>query len=297
MSEKIIVAVDGSEASAAAVDWVLERSSMVHVDVELTAVVELGWSPPGGPEVDYRTSYEQGLYLASSRFAEAAPDVPVSTVMRWGIPAEALLSASGGADLLVIGTNKTGALAGILHGTLPLRVAGRSRCVTVVVPTGWEPRGSGVVVGWEDDGTAEIAAEFAATEAERRGSTLTMFHAWRVPVAVGFELVSPADAFDDLALAHSDMLSAAAKRVREGHPGLEVVEKTASGSASVALVTAAQGSELLVVGSHGRGAIGGLILGSVSHDALMNMPAPVAVVPHPDEPITVLPEILDEDLI
>jgi nucleotide-binding universal stress UspA family protein len=59
-------------------------------------------------------------------------------------------------------------------------------------------------------------------------------------------------------------------------------------------------SEKVIVGVDGAPASDsaidwGLILGSVSHDVLMSLPAPMAVIPSP-ETITVLPEIVDEDL-
>ena len=80
---------------------------------------------------------------------------------------------------------------------------------------------------------------------------------------------------------HRDLLAKAAEAVRAGHPGLEVTERLVSSPASVGVVEAAQGASLVVTGAHGRGTIGGLFLGSVSHDILLNMPAPVAVVPGP----------------
>jgi hypothetical protein len=53
----------------------------------------------------------------------------------------------------------------------------------------------------------------------------------------------------------------------------------------------------LVVGTHSRRATASFLLGSVSHSALINMPAPVAIVPSVWEPTALHPELLDEDLL
>jgi nucleotide-binding universal stress UspA family protein len=58
-----------------------------------------------------------------------------------------------------------------------------------------------------------------------------------------------------------------------------VTGQLVQGAAAPALVAAAATAALLVVGTHGRGAVAGLILGSVSHDVLLNMPCPVIVIP------------------
>lgn len=295
MAEKVIIAVDGGAASDAAVEWVIERSGSVAMEVEIATVDELDWQIPGGPDVGYRTPYEEALRRASTRFAEAAPKTPVTTTTNYGLPAEAIAQASEHADLLVVGTNKTGKIAGILHGTLPLKIAGRAQCPTVVVPVGWAPNAGRIVAAWDDDGTADTAVDFAAKEAERQGRPLLMVHVWRVPPAIGADVSGAAFVLEDLVKAHEDMLSEAASRVRAAHPTVTVEEELQPGPISVAVVEAATGASLLVVGSHGKGVIRDLILGSVSHDALLNMPAPVAVVPRPAEPIKVYPEILDED--
>lgn len=296
MPEKVIVAVDGGEASDAALEWVIERSKRALLDLELTAVVDTERIPTGSI-ANYRSLYETILRKAASRVTEASSRVQPTQLVRQGTPAKALIAASANADLLVIGTNKTGRLAGITHGTLPLRVAGRSRCVTVVVPVGWHPRGTGVVAGWDDNDTGDLALDFAAKEAQLLGSPLTIVHSWPVPPAMGVDPASSAILFQDVIDAHRTALSLAAERIHAAHPDLEIREQFEPSPASLAIVHVAEGAELVVVGTHGRGALGSLILGSVSHDVLMNMPAPVAVVPYPEEPITVLPEILEEDLM
>jgi len=296
MAEKVIVAVDGGTAGDAGVEWVIERSKGLLLDVEVTGVLDSGIAPPGSPLAD-RSPLHDAVGRAAARITAGSSGVKVTEIIRRGVPAKSLIAASQHANLLVIGTNKTSKLARVIHGTLPLRVAGRARCTTVVVPVDWQPRGSGVVIGWDDDGTADVALEFAAEEAERLGTELTVVHAWSMPPAMGADEASAAFVYEEVLQARQEALTSVVQRVRAGHPGLEVIEQFEPRSASLALVRVATGAQLLVVGSHGRGALGGLILGSVSHDALMNMPAPIAVVPHPDEPITVLPEILDEELL
>jgi nucleotide-binding universal stress UspA family protein len=52
---------------------------------------------------------------------------------------------------------------------------------------------------------------------------------------------------------------------------------------ALALVDRSLGAELLVVGCRGRGRVASYVLGSVSHDVLLNITSPVIVVPgeHP----------------
>jgi nucleotide-binding universal stress UspA family protein len=290
MVEKVIVAIDGGPASKAALEWALareqalERAQATPLTLELTTVVELGWSPAGGPDTDFQPAYERALSEAIRRVEQVAPSCRKTSFIRHGVPTDELVRASASADLLVIGTNKTGVLAGAVYGTLPLRLAAHALCPVVVVPASWEARtgtGTGtVVVGMEDDVTAEGALEFAASEAERFGLTLHLVHAWSIPstVAVEFGAVIP---YDELREAHAEILADAAARLRSAHPGLTVTEVLEHGPSAFVLVEASRDAQLLVVGTHGRGAVGSLFLGSVSHDVLLNLPCPVAVVPRP----------------
>lgn len=55
-------------------------------------------------------------------------------------------------------------------------------------------------------------------------------------------------------------------RVAEGHPAR-------------VLVDAAEGAELLVVGSHGHGTFAGMVLGSTGHYCAQHAPCPIVIVP------------------
>ena len=278
MVERVIVAVDGGPASRAALNWALARAEHVPLHLELTTVVELGWSPVGGPEDDFQPVYERAVAEASRYVAQNFPEVKATSVVRRGAPVDELVRASADADLLVIGTNKTSALVGAVHGTLPLRLAAHATCAVAVIPAEWVQRGEKVVVGIEDDGTMDAPLEFAVAEATRGDVPLELVHAWSIPATLGVDF-GAAVPFDALLEAHEDIVLRAFERVRSGHPTIALSTTLLQGAAAPALVEAAATAALLVVGTHGRGAVAGLILGSVSHDVLLNMPCPVIVVP------------------
>jgi nucleotide-binding universal stress UspA family protein len=278
MVERVIVAVDGGPASRAALDWALERSGRVPLSLELTTVVDLGWSPVDASEDDFQPAYERALAEAAGYAAAAFPQVKTTSIVRRGVPVDELVRASRDADLLVIGTNKTGVLVGAVHGTLPLRLAAHAGCPVAVIPAGWTPGRTGVVVGIEDDVTAAAPLAAAAAEAEALGCPLSLVHAWSVPATLGVDFGASVP-FDVLIEAHTEILARATASVEASHPAIPVTSQLLQGAAAPALVAAAQAAGLLVVGTHGRGAVAGLILGSVSHDVLLNMPCPVMVVP------------------
>jgi len=286
MTENVIVAIDGGPASAAALDWAITRvvnrtfggSAAEPIELELTTVVELGWSPHD-VAVSFQPAYERALATATHEVERRAPGCRRTSYIRHGVPVEELARASASADLLVIGSNKTGLLAGAVYGTLPLRLAAHAHCPVVVVPATWQQRTGPVVVGFDNDPAGTEALDWAAAEAVRLGRGLRIVHSWSIPMTVAIDLGAMVP-FEALREANAEALATAAKRVRDAHPGLDVVEIVDTGPAAPVLVDASGEAELLVVGTHGRGSVGSLILGSVSHDVLLNLPCPIAVIPH-----------------
>ncbi|MEC5149775.1 universal stress protein [Cryobacterium sp. GrIS_2_6] len=286
MKENVIVAIDGGPASAAALDWAITRAvdrssaepDAQPIELELTTVVDLGWSPHD-VALSFQPVYERALAAATHEVERRAPGCRRTSYVRHGVPVDELVRASASADLMVIGSNKTGLLTGAVYGTLPLRLAAHARCPVVVVPATWRPRIGPVVVGFDDDPAGTEALDWAADEAVRLGRGLRIVHSWSIPMTVAIDIGATVP-FEALGEANAEALAITAQRVRDARPGLDVVEILDTGPAAPVLVDASGEAELLVVGTHGRGSVGSLVLGSVSHDVLLNLPCPIAVIPH-----------------
>lgn len=279
MAEKVVVAVNGGPESDAALDWVIERAQTRSLELEVTTVVELGWSPAAGTEQEMLPAYERVLTKAVRRMQLEAPTAATTGYVRRGSPRAELVSAASRADLLVVGTHEP---TGVFHGFLPHQLAAAARCPIVVVAAGWQPRNGPVIVGANEDETSQIALDFAAREAGLRGSELVVVHTWRVPAVLSLGRLGGHDPHIGVKKAHQAILDRCVARISAEHPDLRVRASLEEGPPAARLVDLAEQADLLVVGTHRRGAVPALLLGSVTHDVLVNMPCPIAVIPHPD---------------
>jgi nucleotide-binding universal stress UspA family protein len=65
--------------------------------------------------------------------------------------------------------------------------------------------------------------------------------------------------------------------------GLEIERMAVAGSPAQMVIESAQGADLLVLGSRGRGGFLGLLLGSVSQQCAQHPPCPVVILPPPEQ--------------
>jgi nucleotide-binding universal stress UspA family protein len=132
---RIVVGVDGSEHSNAALRWALAEAE-VHPDSLVTAV--LAWqmpflSFPGGfdrHELD--KTYKNFLIETVSAIAPK-PAVPLETLVAEGDPAESMVEASKDANLLVLGIRGRSPFAGLLLGSVSQGAAATAHCPVVLV--------------------------------------------------------------------------------------------------------------------------------------------------------------------
>ncbi|MEU9075495.1 universal stress protein [Kitasatospora sp. NPDC004745] len=134
-----------------------------------------------------------------------------------------------------------------------------------------------VLAGVDGSPQSTAAAHWAAGEARLRGVPLRLVHAWPWLTDGESAFAEP----DDLPAAAQRVLAAAAGEVRERHPGLEVRTDGVLDAPVDGLVAAAADTDLLVLGSRGRGGFTGLLLGSVSMAAAARSGVPVVVVREP----------------
>jgi nucleotide-binding universal stress UspA family protein len=165
----------------------------------------------------------------------------------------------------------------VLPPTLAVHLAEEAPCPVVLVPRGWTPGTGPVVAGATDDGTDAAALAFAADEAETLGRPLRLVHVWRISQVVTPMFTWALDS-SPLRAEHAARLARCEAGVKDRRPGLEVSTELVHGEASVEVVSAGAGAELVVVGSHGWSRVDRVLLRSVGRALAERPPCPVAVV-------------------
>ncbi|MEU4223621.1 universal stress protein [Nonomuraea sp. NPDC026600] len=275
----IIVGVDGSRAGLEAASWAAMEAALREVPLTVAHAMP-GWvceAEPGRYASVAKWMRDGGamvLAAAEDRARREQSKINIRTALLPGDPRAALIKAAQEAELLVIGSHGLGGVRGLLVGSVAYGVAGHAPCDVVVVrqlPS--PPRGELVAAV---DGLTESrrrVLDFAFAEAELRGASLRVVHAWR-----GFEAAEPAELSEQAERGGRLVLREVLAGYREEHPDVEVIEEVVRGHPVEVLRQAAEGADLLVVGSHGYGAFAGLVMGSVSQAMLHQSPCPLAVV-------------------
>ncbi|QXJ22638.1 universal stress protein [Actinomadura graeca] len=137
----IVVGVDGSPGSAAALGFAFEEAAARGAGVRAV----LAWTHPASaaPE-ELRPSafdaealageHERVLAEALAGWRERFPDVSVEREVVHQRTVRALADASAGADLLVVGSRGRGGFAGLLLGSVGRAMLHRAHCPVAVVP-------------------------------------------------------------------------------------------------------------------------------------------------------------------
>ncbi|MGP3769874.1 universal stress protein [Streptomyces sp. SDT5-1] len=136
-----------------------------------------------------------------------------------------------------------------------------------------------VVVGVDESPESLAAADWAADEATLRERPLRLVHAWNWSPHPSSDV--PAGVFEASAAQRERAratLGAAEARVRAAFPALSVTADAVEGPASSALIRAGGQAELLVLGSRGLGAVGGVVAGSVAQHVAGAANVPVVLV-------------------
>ncbi len=148
-----------------------------------------------------------------------------------------------------------------------------------------------IVVGIDGSEHAAAALRWAVEEAALREATVEAVHAWSyVPVTtpadsglVPMAWTESADVLEATQHAAERIASEQVRDVLGDDHGVTV--SLVQGDATDALITAAEGADLLVVGNRGRGALKEALLGSTSGRIADHAPCPVVIVrAHPAGP-------------
>ena len=138
----IVVAIDGSEHSQAVLEWAMKEAALQQALLTVLTVhlvAESYWTH--NPIIYPRDRSEQEKSrqavqdLVNKAASRLGSDAPASVTVRAvsGIPAQEIISASGDADLVVVGSRGGGGFAGLLLGSVSTQVVHHAACPVVVV--------------------------------------------------------------------------------------------------------------------------------------------------------------------
>ncbi|MDQ6947133.1 MAG: universal stress protein [Actinomycetota bacterium] len=218
---------------------------------------------------------------AQEKVTAGDPAIPVTTTVFIGPSTTALVEASRHADLVVVGSRGLRAVPAFLIGATSLQVAAHAACPVVSVREGplYHPGSSAVVVGVDGSPRSSDAIAFAYAYASAHALNLKVLHAFQVEFVAG--VISDLTAEQSNTRLGQEELALTAETVagwQEKYPDVHVETVTQRDHPVDALVEASAIADLLVLGGRRPNALGGALLGSVSHGVLHAAHCPVAVV-------------------
>jgi nucleotide-binding universal stress UspA family protein len=135
-AHRIVVGVDGSESSKAALRWAIRQAKLTGASVDAVTAwrypTGYGWTPVAA-EIDFEGEAKKALSVALGEVSGLEPDVPVRPLIAEGHAAEVLLRTARGADLLVVGSRGHGGFASAVVGSVSLYCVLHACCPVLVL--------------------------------------------------------------------------------------------------------------------------------------------------------------------
>ncbi len=292
----IVVGVDGSAASTAAVRWATREAETRNLPLTVvTALAPVVEATGPWPEVPVPTGYlrlqeAEAQKILDDALSTVADSVTVEDLrftgeVVLGPVLATLVEMSKQADTMVVGCRGEGAVARALLGSTSSGLAHLSQCPVAVIHA--EEPGSPqapVVVGIDGSPTSEVATAIAFDYASRRGVDLIALHAWSDmgPIEFASPNWAPIE-WRNIKVAEEEVLSERLAGWSSRYPDVTVHQVVVCDRPGPRLLEKAEDAQLLVVGSHGRGGVPGMLLGSVSTAIVNSAQIPVIIARLPSD--------------
>ncbi|MFG1798187.1 universal stress protein [Nocardia sp. NPDC049149] len=289
-SALVVVGVDGSAGSDAAVRWAADTAVQRRRGLHIVHGLDLAATRAKLAYHDVLTApviesiHRRGRKIvdeARRRATELAPELSVTTEVSEDNGAELLIRASHTAHLVVLGvTDNAGTFAHLGSTLLAVTSHGRGS-VIVVRGTGGEQSGTKtgpVVVGADGTATGEAVVAAAFAEAAELDTDLIAVHAWSDWHFDGFTGAAELGIVEaDIENAEDALLAERLAGWREKYPDVRVTRQIHPGGPVGPLMDLSTSAQLIVVGTRGHGAFTGLLLGSTSNFLVQHAHCPVMV--------------------
>ncbi len=276
MTDGIISGYDGSAGSEQALRWAA-REAWARGTVLTICLAwprdELALPEDSGVHDRARQRGEEILARGAQFIGSLLDPSEVRRVLVEGPPARVLCERSHPAEMVVVGSRGQGGLSGSLLGSVSWQVASHGQGRIVVVRGRWRPVNQSpgpVVVGVDGSPGSQAALLFGFEEAALRD----------VPLVAVCALADAPGVLGGAAQMEEGFSRLMTLREKD-HPEVTVLREVSFGPPRTALLNAADGAQMLVVGARGLGGLDGMSLGSVAATLLHHSPCPVGVVHRP----------------
>ena len=284
---EMVVGFDGSPDAEAALDWAIREAGsrrwslrLLFVDVDVSGWDAAAASMSGAPVLTAALPLDASTILAPAVQRAGQAGVPVTSVEATGSPAGALVEESRSAGMVVIGSRGLGSVSSVVLGSTVSHVAAHAHCPVVVVQSG-APSDRPVVVGVDGSRESEDVLGWAFDHASRHGLALEVVHVFAIPVYPGVvPYVPPVEITQATTDFERRVTHEALAGWAEQYPDVPVTTTIVHGRPAPVLIEASGRAGLIVVGSRGRGAFLGMLLGSTSQSLLHHAKGSVAIVRH-----------------
>lgn len=292
----VVVGTDDSPHARLAVDWAAAEASRLGAPLlileafspDYPSVRSAGPGEPPTPQPTdaLRQAAEASLDEAADRARTAHPELEITSRAVPGDPGTMLVEASTSARMVVMGARGVGRIRGLLMGSVSAFVTPRAHCPVVVLRRGASRSLSDlrVIVGLDGAADSAAALRFAFEFAAAGGLGLTALHVWDLDLdSTAASLAWTVD-WDEADEQERAVLAEELAGYSAEFPQVDVRRHVVRGHPVKELVRQSENAALLVVGTRGRRAAKGLLLGSVTQGVLHDAHCPVAVVASSDDP-------------
>ncbi|WP_405708694.1 MULTISPECIES: universal stress protein [unclassified Streptomyces] len=290
--EHVTVGLDGSPESLAAAHWAADEAERRKLTLCLLHAWPLLVEEPDGVRAEMDQDYWARRIVQNTRVELQAhhPGLSIVGSLVADDAEHALLQAASESEMTVLGSRGLVRVESYFLGDISLPVVAHAERPVVLVRAGTGDDGrqsartgtGGVVVALKLHGPCDDLLRFAFEAAAARGRPLRAVHGRSLPVDAYVPWGVDHDVAEEVVQDAKKLLDRALLPWRDRFPQVEVTDGTALVSPAKAVVQAAEGADLLVVGrGRGRRRRGPApSLGPVVQAAIHHARCPVAVVPH-----------------
>jgi nucleotide-binding universal stress UspA family protein len=285
---KIVVAIDGSSCSTATVQALAhftppEELTLVHAlhlpdfnypmmtpDLRIEAQEEV--------KAQLRQEGEKILDEAQAYLPSNFPHV--QRVHQIGHPVDVIVETaqSARANLIMLGARGLGPIQELILGSVSHRVLMHTPCSTMVIKSPL-PQLRKILLPIEGPEDAESALQFLALQPFRQPVDIEVFTVWPQPQFSWPSTIGQSDLLEQQAIAEArERMNAITDRLTQMRFSCQA--NIGMGDPAYAILEQAKASQsdLIIMGTHGRGGFSRFLMGSVSHSVLHQTRCPVLVI-------------------